>query len=116
MSRKESYIKMHVVAVHDLYEIPSFNAKHFLLTDVAEKVFNNCTSQNMTNADHPNYKITFNYEFLDDQYSTWTERDQSDNLSVSGEYPVHQVSAQCLSVQFSSFNPYSAEFFFLCEP
>ena len=54
------------------------------MPDVAEKVFNNCTTSNTNNTDQPNYEITFNYEFLDDMYSSWREGDTGDALSSMG--------------------------------
>ncbi len=56
-----------------------------LFADVAEKVFMCCTTSNMNNSDHPNYEITFNYEFLDDMYATWRDADSGDAMSSLGK-------------------------------
>ena len=56
------------------------------MPEVAEKVFNQCTTANTTNPDNPNYKITFNYEFLDDMYSNWCDQDSTDTTSTVGRY------------------------------
>ncbi|XP_074658298.1 transient receptor potential cation channel subfamily A member 1 homolog isoform X1 [Tubulanus polymorphus] len=55
------------------------------MPDVAEKVFMKCTSSNSMNAEHPKYKITFNYEFLDDMYSYWKEIPQSESGTDPGD-------------------------------
>jgi hypothetical protein len=52
--------------------------------EVAERVFHRCSPSNNHNPDHPNYEITFNYEFLDDMYAQWREQDSTDALSSSG--------------------------------
>lgn len=64
---------------------PYFTDLHFSvrLTDVAERVFQRCVTANITNPDHPDYKITFNYEFLDDVYSNW-KTSSGDAMSSSG--------------------------------
>ncbi|CAH1799596.1 unnamed protein product [Owenia fusiformis] len=55
------------------------------MPDVAERAFYRCTSANMGNSDHPDYEITFNYEFLDDMYAIWRENSgTSDAMSSSG--------------------------------
>lgn len=54
------------------------------VVDVAERVFNLCTTSNNQIPDHPDYEITFDYEFLDDAYSNWKESDGSDALSSHG--------------------------------
>lgn len=54
------------------------------MPDVAERVFNQCTTHNNTNPDDLAYEITFNYEFLDDAYANWKETDASDALSSAG--------------------------------
>ena len=58
---------------------------YFLTIDVAENVFTRCTTSNVNNPDDPNYTITFNYEFLDDMYSDWGDKDTSDSSSTLGE-------------------------------
>ncbi|XP_013406001.1 transient receptor potential cation channel subfamily A member 1 homolog isoform X2 [Lingula anatina] len=54
------------------------------MPDVAEKVFNNCMKPNMTNLEHKDCEITFNYEYLDDMYADWGEKGTSDAGSSSG--------------------------------
>ena len=56
----------------------------FHLTDVAEATFLRCMTTNNKNPEHPDYKCTFNYEFLDDTYSSWSEHGSSEG-SGSGE-------------------------------
>ena len=56
-----------------------------LITDVAEQVFYNCTTSNMSNPEHPDYEITFKYEYLDDMYSNWREKGTSSSNSSSGQ-------------------------------
>lgn len=55
--------------------------------DVAEEVFNRCMTDNKESLESYNYKITFNYEFLDDLYSVlnWSEKGSSDSGSSSGK-------------------------------
>ena len=57
-----------------------------ILVDVAERVFNQCTTRNVNNPDALNYQITFNYEFLDDMYADWREVSDtgSDAMSTLG--------------------------------
>lgn len=56
------------------------------MPDVAETVFNKCMTDNKKSFEHPDYKVTFNWEFLDDVYSlgTWREAGPSDAGSGSG--------------------------------
>ena len=54
-------------------------------TDVAETVFLKCMTANQRNPEHKEYKVTFNYEFLDDTYSYWGERGSSDPGSGTGK-------------------------------
>ena len=62
-------------------------------TDVAELVFNRCMEGNKENMESVNYKITFNYEFLDDVYSilNWSEKGSSESGSSSGmlNFPIN---------------------------
>ena len=66
-------------------------------TDVAERVFNHCTTSNVNNPDAVNYQITFNYEFLDDMYSDWREVSDtaSDAMSTLGNI-LHSVEMSFL--------------------
>ena len=49
-----------------------------------------CTTANYANPEHPKYKITFNYEFLDDMYSNWRDGSGgSDSGSTSGSWITH---------------------------
>ena len=54
---------------------------------MAELVFNRCMVDNKKYTEHPDYKVTFNYEFLDDAYSirTWKETGPSEIGSGSGK-------------------------------
>ena len=63
------------------------------MPDVAERVFNRCTSHNNVNPDDLNYEITFNYEFLDDAYANWKESDASDALSSVGWSPFSKTAS-----------------------
>ncbi|XP_033741695.1 transient receptor potential cation channel subfamily A member 1 homolog [Pecten maximus] len=56
------------------------------MPDVAEAVFNKCMTDNKKSFEHPDYKVTFNYEFLDDVYSlaTWRETGPSESGGSSG--------------------------------
>ncbi|KAL5009533.1 hypothetical protein ScPMuIL_011838 [Solemya velum] len=54
------------------------------MPDSAEKVFTKCMTDNKKMQEHQDYQITFNYEFLDDLYSNWTEQGASDSGSGSG--------------------------------
>ncbi|XP_064627394.1 transient receptor potential cation channel subfamily A member 1 homolog isoform X2 [Lineus longissimus] len=56
------------------------------MPDVAEVVFMKCTTANYANPEHPKYKITFNYEFLDDMYAAWHEGPVSDSGSSTGAF------------------------------
>ena len=58
----------------------------FFLPDVAEAVFNKCVEDNSFPIDHPDYKVSLNYEFLEDIYVDWDgEDDDKDNVSLSSE-------------------------------
>nr|XP_022289772.1 transient receptor potential cation channel subfamily A member 1 homolog isoform X3 [Crassostrea virginica] len=48
------------------------------MPDVAEATFLRCMTTNNRNPEHPDYKCTFNYEFLDDTYSSWSEHGSSE--------------------------------------
>ncbi len=61
-----------------------FNIRSSLLTDVAERVFQRCTTSS-NHPDHPEYTVTFNYEFLEDQYANWGD-DSLDATSSTGVY------------------------------
>ncbi|KAK3088028.1 hypothetical protein FSP39_013681 [Pinctada imbricata] len=52
-------------------------------TEVAEQVFLKCMTANQKNPEHVDYKVVFNYEYLDDTYTDWSERGSSDSGSVS---------------------------------
>ncbi|KAK3103049.1 hypothetical protein FSP39_016076 [Pinctada imbricata] len=54
------------------------------MPDVAEHVFLKCMQANHRNPEHRDYKVTFNYEFLDDTYSDWSEAGRSDPGSGTG--------------------------------
>ena len=51
-------------------------------------MFSHCTTSEITNPDHPDYAITFNYEFLDDMYANLREEGMSETVSVSGNCSV----------------------------
>lgn len=42
-------------------------------------------TSNGKNPEHPEYEVVFNYEFLDDVYSTWAEKGASEVGSSSGK-------------------------------
>ena len=47
-------------------------------------MFNRCMEDNKLNIENVGYKITFNYEFLDDLYANWAEKGSSDSGSSTG--------------------------------
>ena len=49
------------------------------LADVAEAVFNRCVEDNALPLDHPDYKVTLNYEFLEDIYVDWDDDDNAND-------------------------------------
>lgn len=55
------------------------------MPDVAEKVFFRCTTSNTNNRDDPNFRIEFNYEFLDDMYADWSIKESTDTVSMMSE-------------------------------
>ncbi|XP_061171192.1 transient receptor potential cation channel subfamily A member 1 homolog isoform X1 [Saccostrea echinata] len=56
------------------------------MPDVAEEAFLRCMTTNNKNPEHPDYKCTFNYEFLDDTYSNWTEGGTSEGSGSGSVY------------------------------
>lgn len=52
------------------------------MPEVAEKVFSKCVEKN-GNPENPNYSLTFNWEYLDDMYSRWSENSASRDDSAS---------------------------------
>ena len=54
------------------------------ITDVAEQVFLKCMTANQRDPEHFDYKVVFNYEFLDDTYSDWGEKGSSEVGSSTG--------------------------------
>lgn len=50
---------------------------------MAEKVFHKCTTASGSNPDDINYKITFDYEYIEDMYASWGPDDASDAKSMS---------------------------------
>ena len=55
----------------------------FYLTEVAEVVFNRCTTSNTNNSDDPDYTLTFDYELLDDAYLDWKVSSSETNSLAS---------------------------------
>lgn len=56
------------------------------MPDVAEAAFLRCMTTNHKNPEYPDYKCTFNYEFLDDTYSNWTEQGSSEGSASGSVY------------------------------
>lgn len=50
---------------------------YFIHVDMAEKVFHLCTNANEHSPESQRFQITFNYELLDDQYTSWENDDGS---------------------------------------
>ncbi|XP_048765661.1 transient receptor potential cation channel subfamily A member 1 homolog isoform X2 [Ostrea edulis] len=71
------------------------------MPDVAESAFLRCMTTNNRNPEHPDYKCTFNYEFLDDTYSNWTEGGTSDG-SGSGSVYNEDFSLNVLARPYTS--------------
>ena len=56
------------------------------LTEVAEVVLNKCVEDNGFALDDPRYKVTINYEFVEDIYVDWDgDENEKDNVSLSNE-------------------------------
>ncbi|XP_078001472.1 transient receptor potential cation channel subfamily A member 1 homolog isoform X2 [Glandiceps talaboti] len=56
------------------------------MPEVAEKVLNRCTKTNQKPVEHPEYRISFEYELMDDMFSNWRHEDTtSDALSSASE-------------------------------
>ncbi|CAL1283118.1 unnamed protein product [Larinioides sclopetarius] len=60
------------------------------MPDAAEHVLHRCIEKNHFPEDHPNYQVTFKYEFLDDMFACYKpylydDNEQSDTSSQSGE-------------------------------
>ncbi|KAJ8026613.1 Transient receptor potential cation channel subfamily A member 1-like [Holothuria leucospilota] len=54
------------------------------MPDVAQEVLNRCSEENGESKDHPEYSITFDFEFLDDMFSHWADKDAQDPFSADG--------------------------------
>ncbi|CAD5117061.1 DgyrCDS5882 [Dimorphilus gyrociliatus] len=52
------------------------------MPEVAEKVFSKCVEKN-GNPESPEYSLTFNWEYLDDMYSRWSENVNTKDDTVS---------------------------------
>ena len=62
---------------------------------MAEKVFNLGTNANEHSPESTRFQITFNYELLDDQYSSWENEDgtsRGDSSSLLGEKMYHLIT------------------------
>ena len=65
--------------------------------DVAERVFDRCLSYGQeTNPERQQYKITFNYEFLDDTYMPWISEEYRKNMRSDD-------SSASINAELSSF-------------
>ncbi|XP_078341797.1 transient receptor potential cation channel subfamily A member 1 homolog isoform X2 [Crassostrea virginica] len=71
------------------------------MPDVAEATFLRCMTTNNRNPEHPDYKCTFNYEFLDDTYSSWSEHGSSEG-SGSGSVYNEDFSLNVLARPYTS--------------
>ena len=60
------YLRRSIVMLHCNNVVPCCSV-------VADVVFNRCVKDNGRRFDHPDYEITFYYEFLEDVYSDWSE-------------------------------------------
>ena len=68
------------------------------LLDVAELVFNKCLIGNGLPSDHPKYKVTCNYEFLEDLFTPW-----GPNAMNFSEYKKQHHNALGLPANKTSF-------------
>ncbi|GAB6033390.1 hypothetical protein CHUAL_013153 [Chamberlinius hualienensis] len=68
------------------------------MPDVAEDVFQRCTTTNCFPSDHPLYTVTFNYEFIDDTFVQWEEIDKDaeslDSSKVSDSFQSDKKSLE----------------------
>ncbi|XP_076812155.1 uncharacterized protein LOC143459076 isoform X2 [Clavelina lepadiformis] len=77
------------------------------MPSVAEDVFRKCMRDNGRHKDHPLYEISFDYEFLDDEFSCtqWYEMDDTTseiNIPVDGNVPVKSNYTE-FSTEFGHF-------------
>jgi hypothetical protein len=56
----------------------------FLLSDIAEVVFNKCTTLSDDAADSQNFTVNLDYEFLEDIYAEWIDT-VGDDVSIASE-------------------------------
>lgn len=59
------------------------------LPDVAEQVFKQCISTNSFPREHPNFTVTFNYEYLDDTYIVDTEQPTYNDSVMSSRLSIY---------------------------
>ena len=75
--------------------VASFRLSHF--SDVAEFVFNKCTTLKDDAPDSPEFTVDLNYEFLEDIYAEWIKT-KDNGLSTSSDVrPCEDSDSQSLS-------------------
>ncbi|XP_077977581.1 uncharacterized protein LOC144433145 [Glandiceps talaboti] len=79
------------------------------MPDVAKIVFDQCTEENKREKSHPEYAITFDFEFIDDTFCNWTQQLTEGNVSVPNSSSPFEMDGSLKS----SAQPYDVDAYIL---